>query len=218
MAPKIDHLVLASADLAELTTHFTGTTGISPVAGGAHPAWGTHNALVGLGEAQYLELIAPQPGKTGPWARQFRNFHEPTLAGWCVRVANLAQIADVAHAYGCRTRTMAGSRRTTDGMLLEWELLFLSHPELNPALPFFINWGDTPHPASTLETEITLHSLEIATPGAEELTELLTAINIKGVAVSERADTELTAVLTGPQGTFSLEGTLPASFSLASEE
>lgn len=218
MAPKIDHLVLASTDLAELTKYFAGTTGVSPVAGGAHPAWGTHNALVSLGEAQYLELIAPQPGKTGSWARQFRNFHEPTLAGWCVRAANLARVADAAHAYGCRTRMMAGSRRTTDGIMLEWELLFLSHPELNPALPFFINWGDTLHPASTLEAEITLHSMEIATPGAEGLIELLAAISIEGVATTEQADTQLTAVLTGPQGTFSLEGVLPASFSLASEE
>lgn len=218
MAVEIDHIVLANTNLAELIKYFTDASGISPAPGGAHPAWGTHNALVKLSATQYLELIAPQPGKTGPWARQFKNFHEPTLAGWCVRAANLAQIANAAHAYGCRTRKMAGSRRTTDGTLLEWELLFLSHPKLNPALPFFINWGDTPHPASTLEAGIALQSFSIATPGADELTELLAAVDITGVAIDEQPDTAFTAAFTGSQGAFSLQGVLPAGFSLASEE
>jgi hypothetical protein len=56
---RLDHLVLATPDLAATVADFTERTGIAPVAGGAHVGLGTRNYLVSLGGSRYLEIIGP---------------------------------------------------------------------------------------------------------------------------------------------------------------
>jgi hypothetical protein len=45
----LDHLVLATPDLAATVAHFTERTGVEPAPGGAHVGLGTRNHLVSLG-------------------------------------------------------------------------------------------------------------------------------------------------------------------------
>lgn len=211
----IDHLVLAGPDLPALQHSFAATSGAHAAPGGEHPAWGTHNALVGLGECQYLELIAPNPGKTGPWARQFAAFTKPTLAGWCVRSSDLPEVGAQAEALGAETRLMNGSRTTPTGETLSWQLLFLSHSELNPVLPFFINWGATTHPAQELRAAGALREFSIGHSNAQLARQFFTALNIGNVAVHSTAEPTLRATLRTPISEVVLLGVLPVSFALS---
>ncbi|MCO6490990.1 MAG: VOC family protein, partial [Phaeodactylibacter sp.] len=56
-----------------------------------------------------------------------------------------------------------------DGSGLRWRL---TSPQANPAdgiIPFFIDWGDTPHPAGSLPSGGTLLALEARHPEAERV-------------------------------------------------
>ena len=59
-AAAIDHLVIAAETLAEGVAWVEDRLGIACSGGGAHPAMGTHNRLIRLGDL-YLEVIAIEP-------------------------------------------------------------------------------------------------------------------------------------------------------------
>ena len=48
---KIDHAVLAVADLNDAAQRLRARTGLASIPGGRHPAWGTENRIVPLGAA-----------------------------------------------------------------------------------------------------------------------------------------------------------------------
>ena len=62
LASRIDHLVVATASLAEGVQWCEKTLGITPGPGGEHPLMGTHNRLISVASPAfplaYLEIIA----------------------------------------------------------------------------------------------------------------------------------------------------------------
>ena len=50
----IDHLVYTAPSLGEGIAEIESIFGITPVIGGQHPQYSTHNALLSLGDSTYL--------------------------------------------------------------------------------------------------------------------------------------------------------------------
>jgi hypothetical protein len=64
----IDHITITAPTLAAGITFVREALGVEPQPGGEHPRMGTHNRLLRLGEARFLEviaidLVAPGPGR-----------------------------------------------------------------------------------------------------------------------------------------------------------
>jgi len=180
----IDHLVYASDDLPRAAALVARTLGVTPEPGGSHVGRGTHNELLSLGGATYLEIIGPDPSQPRPDAPRPFGIDElsaPALVAWCVRPQRpLGDIVTEARAAGIEFGNVAAmSRRRPDGVLLQWEL---TQPQLDGplgrALPFIIDWGHAAHPSDTLAPAVRLLGLDVYTPDPSLLR---TALDIVGV-------------------------------------
>ncbi len=170
--PELDHLIFASADLDAGVRHIADLTGAEPVPGGPHPGIGTRNALLTFDDRTYFEIIAVDPGQPDP--AQPRPFGlddagGPSLAGYAIHPTADETIDEVAarlRAAGFDPGPVAGMKRVRpDGTELSWRLT--SAVGARPAdgmVPFVIDWGTTPSPATTLPSMGSLDRVEVAHP------------------------------------------------------
>ena len=142
----IDHVLIATRDLATAASQMEARYGLASIAGGLHPGWGTENRIVPLGET-YLELVSvvdeteATQSAFGRWVASGARFLLLPI-GWAVRTE---QIDSVARRLGLSIR--AGSRRTPAGDLLQWRSAGVEEVAAESSLPFFIDWhAGTPHP------------------------------------------------------------------------
>ncbi|MFP6834932.1 MAG: VOC family protein, partial [Pseudomonadales bacterium] len=149
MTLAIDHLMWGAPDLAQGMAQAQQLFGVEPAPGGAHPGLGTRNALLGLGDCVYLEIIAPDPEQNlhGTLGERLPKLDRCALVTWAAGCGNLSGLADTGAALGMAVRgPVRTQRRTPSDNVLEWELLFLGGHEFPSLIPFFIDWLDTPHP------------------------------------------------------------------------
>jgi hypothetical protein len=171
---EFDHLIVAGPKLLELTAACHAHTGVAADPGGRHLGNGTHNALVGWGPARYLELLAPDPAQAGgPFAEGIAHLQAPTSHTWCARAGSAEAIAACIEGAGLRVRRMPLSRVRPDGVRLTWELFFADGHAYGPLVPFFIDWGDVPHPAGGLRAQMQVDALQLRHPDAAGLRGLL---------------------------------------------
>ncbi|MFJ4471845.1 VOC family protein [Streptomyces sp. NPDC089424] len=177
----LDHLVLATPDLAATVAEFTRRTGVTPAAGGSHVGRGTRNHLVGLGGTGYLEIIGPDPEQTGPAGVApfgVGALPAPRTLTWAISPPDLDAAVAAARERGYDPGTpRAMSRRTPGGTLLRWRLT--DGPAAHPSglVPFLIDWGATRHPSATGLPVTPLLSLTATAPDPGEIGPLLAALD-----------------------------------------
>jgi Glyoxalase-like domain len=197
--PALDHIIVRVSSLERGMASFAALTGVWAVRGGQHPGRGTENALVSLGDGHYLELLAPiNPDKNAAADSSLR------LGGWALHTRDLTGVLQRLEKGGFQmTPARPGSRRTTEGKLLEWRSADLVAPALEMA-PFLIEWGaGTPHPSTTSPTGCQLGSVEVESPQAARLGAYLREIGYQG-QVRQAASARSQVVLTCPKGRVTL--------------
>jgi hypothetical protein len=178
----VDHLVYATTDLDRGITELERVLGVRASPGGQHPIWGTRNALVALGSSSYLEIIAPDPDHSSP--SQGRPFGLEALAssrlvGWAAKGSGLTNFRDAAAQHGVELgRVLSGSRKQADGTVLTWKLTDLRCVVADGIVPFFIDWGKSPHPALVASRGATLVDLCAEHPDAEHVLRMLRVLAI----------------------------------------
>lgn len=202
---QLDHILWASSDLETGTQQMAERLGVAPSVGGRHPGFGTCNSLLSLGEQVYLEIIAPDPSQDlkGTRGARLAALKQPKILTYAVRCFDMAKVEKLVMKAGLETKgAIAMSRKQPDGHLLEWQVLrIINHPYAD-FLPFFINWGNTPHPAQTTPKGCELLEFSVAYTN-DLLLEVYRALEI-GVAISLEAESRFQALLKTPKGALSL--------------
>ena len=193
--PPVDHLVWGGPALEPEIDRLEALTGIRAAIGGRHPAEGTHNALLRLGPAMYLELISPDPSQPSPGKPRWFDLDSltgPRLVTWAAKAG-----------LGGRADARSGRRELADGRTLSW---LLTYPRMHPGdglVPFLIDWGRSPHPADTAPAGLRLIELRAEHPDPGSIRILLGKL---GLVLDIRAarTPALIAVLETPRGTAEL--------------
>ncbi len=149
---RLDHILIGAPDLDSAIVWWEKLTGVDPTLGGAHEGHGTHNALVSLGEHVYLELLAPDldqpPGS--PLRDSLAALESPRPVGWCFSSDDLDQTQRNLSGGEIEWHPVPMSRVMPNGERVAWKLLIPASPQ-NPALPFVIDWEETPRPTELPE-------------------------------------------------------------------
>lgn len=205
MAP-LDHLVLAVPSLDAGTNAVATATGAVPVFGGRHMGLGTMNQLVGLEGSAYLELITRDPDQPGgALADAVGSPVAPRLLTWACRSTNAHDVVSAARAAGLVAEATAMARARADGVVLRWTLVAIGGHPFAGAVPFFIDWQDSPHPTSMLAPELRLVSMVMETPDVAGLGQIHDALGVQ-VELAEAVTANLAVVLAGPLGHLALSG------------
>ncbi len=142
---EIDHIVVGASSLEAGAAWLLQHLGVSPQKGGVHEGFGTHNMLLGLGPACYMEIIAPDPGQPNPpHPRPFDLDNpgvktmleaEPRLLAWVARTAALDTITAKLGPRGGEVKEM----RRGD---LHWRMAFPpQQQDMDNLIPALIQWN-----------------------------------------------------------------------------
>ena len=226
MQARLDHLVIAAASLDEGVAWCEATLGVTPAPGGAHPLMGTHNRLLAIASdafpQSYIEIIAIDREATPRRAAGLRRWFDfddaalqvglarngPHLIHFVARVDDARaalQALSHEHTHLDRGPLIEASRDTPAGRL-EWQITVRDDGQrlFYGALPTLIQWGAV-HPVDSLPASgISLRSLHLTHPRADDLATALKAIGLMDMNVLAGAP-NLVAVLDTPSGPVTLE-------------
>ncbi|WP_085505057.1 VOC family protein [Thalassobacillus devorans] len=164
-----DHLVIAADQPEEEQNHFEEKYGIRGFRGGRHETWGTYNYLAHLKNHSYLEWIGIEDKETArksdnPLIKQLVHSLSVNQKGpiqFALRTNDMDQFLDYWDKEGIPYKgPFPGSRKKTDGTLLQWRMLF---PDIQShSLPFLIEWEGNNRPDdSHLISNTSFTSIEV---------------------------------------------------------
>ena len=199
----VDHLVYATPELQVGIDRIESVLGVRATPGGQHPGRGTRNALISLGPATYLEIIGPDPEQPTPaQPRPFGidDLKEPRLMAWAAKGMELEHVASNAGRGGVKLgEVISGSRRRADGVVLSWRYTDPRTVVAGGIVPFFIDWGKTPHPASTATQGALLIGLRGEHPDSEQVQKTLGRLGLD-LRVQPGRRAALIATVSAPRG------------------
>lgn len=203
----LDHLVYATPDLDATIAQVEQLFSVRAAIGGQHPGWGTKNALLSLGPKAYLEIMGPDPGQPEP--KQPRPFgmdamSKPRLVSWVARTEDIQSVIDKAKRQELDLGELQEkSRKKPDGSVLKWTMTDLRKNRKDGTIPYFINWGDSEHPAESSPKGCRLIKLEVFHPDAKRVNALLRNLGIDLQAGP--GSVALRATIESPKGQIVLE-------------
>jgi catechol 2,3-dioxygenase-like lactoylglutathione lyase family enzyme len=206
----LDHILLGCSDLDRGIEFFERHTGVRAVIGGVHPGRGTRNALLSLGELQYLEIISIDPAQdkvadfSAPLVHKLKSLKTPTLVGWAAHPGNLDEFAKTLKASDIAfDGPRNGSRARPDGKLLKWKTVNLADDH-NGVLPFFIEWDSSSvHPSQDAPAGCRLEFFSIADPDPVRMTKTCKLLALS-VPIVHGNKSELRARIVGTKGALEL--------------
>lgn len=204
MSPcRIDHITVTAPSLAVGAAFVRNALGVSPQNGGEHPRMATHNLLLQLGDALFLEVIAANPS-AGQAARprwfaldSLSPQSAATLATWVVRTDDIHATVSAA------TETLGNIEPMSRGSL-DWLITIPADGSLplDGVAPSLIEWHCDEHPASKLDDQgLSLVKLELFHPEPGRIAKLLQSLALEApVSILAGPVPRLVAHIQTPRG------------------
>jgi hypothetical protein len=203
---EIDHLVVTAPDLASGAELVHSALGVAMSPGGEHPRMGTHNLVLKLGPAVYLEVIAKNPAAPDPGRPRWFELDRgapPRLATWAVHTTDIRATA------GAASELVGDVERMTRGNL-NWQMTIRADGGLGLGglVPAILEWPAGAHPAARMpDSECALVRVEAFHPEPPRVTALLASIGFAGpLTVAAGSPPRLVAWVETPAGTRSIGG------------
>ena len=179
---RLDHIAITAPDLDRGVAYVSDILGVAPAGGGEHPLMATHNRLLRLGDAAYLEVIAPNPAMVMASSlaarRRWFELDEQTPATLPRLAAWVASSDDLRAATAGASEPLGEIEQLTrDGM--RWEMIVPRDGGLvlGGAAPLVIQWGSGGRTLTRLaDTGCRLRRLELRHPDAPRVEALLRSI------------------------------------------
>ena len=165
---RLDHLAVSARSLDEGVAVIEAALGVTMAGGGKHPAMGTHNRLLSLGDL-YLEVIAVDPAAPAPdrprWFDLDRFTGPPRLTTWIAATGDMdAALAEGPPGWGDPMALARGDYRWQMAVPQDGRLPF------DGTCPALIQWHGTLHPAAALpDLGLRLNRLTVTHPKAPAL-------------------------------------------------
>ena len=202
----LDHITVAANSLAEGVAYVEQAIGVPMSGGGEHPLMATHNKFLRLGEALFLEVIAPDPGGRASRPRWFA-LDDPRTSDALSRSPKLmvwvARTSDIVASLSAMPQAARPAITVTRGDLA-W--LISVPPDgsmpFDGAFPTLIQWPQGVHPAARLpDLGCSLVELEVRHPDAGLIQSSLQGF-LDDSRISFRTDAtpSLKAVIRTPSG------------------
>ena len=205
---NIDHFVYAVPNLEEARDYLENLLGVRPCLGGRHPEYGTHNAQLSLGSEIYLEIMAPDPEINLSERKPLfgsNGFDRARLAAWLIRSRSIGRLLTLVTKAGFQYgRVEFGRRVKPDGSIVSWELTDPSVMVLSGAVPFLIDWKNTPHPARSAPNAGKLVGFKIVHPDPLRVRKALSALSLE-IEVDQGDRFQLVARILGAKGEIVLQ-------------
>ena len=202
--PAVDHLVVACPDPDEGVAWVEALLGVSAESGGRHEGLGTRNALIGLGARSYLEIVGVDPDQPEPALPRWfgiDGLDGPRLVTWATPRSDLEEVVrDAVAAAVDLGEVAAGARARPDGSELRWRFTDPRADRMGGVVPFFIDWGVSPHPGDALPATCTLTELRAEHPDPTRVAEILARLDVP-LGVTAGTAPSLVARIDAPAGT-----------------
>lgn len=179
--------------------------GVRPVFGGYHATQGTKNALVNLNDGCYLELLAIDAANKDIKPPRWMGVDVLTknqLTRVALKSDKLQEDSILLKEHNAEMGNITkGLRKTTNGNILQWELIMpLATPEVE-IVPFLIDWSKSEIHPSNYMANMGCELVEIyAThPNPEKYKDILEFLNFN-IRVEINKEITLKAILKTPLG------------------
>ncbi len=185
MPSAIDHLVIGCADLGRGSVWLERFLGVSLSGVGEHAHMGTHNRLLSLGPACYLELIALRPDAPDPLVPRWfgldtedvqeRIAQRPRLIGWVARTNDIEHVVE-------KTGGILGEVHDMSRGDFRWRISIPDDgfPIEGGLIPHLIQWDGSGHPCDRLSDQgCRLSWMEAAHPNPPKVQYLLSEIGLE---------------------------------------
>ncbi|MFN6925049.1 MAG: VOC family protein [Tabrizicola sp.] len=195
---RLDHVAVSAERLEDGAAAVQAVLGVPMTGGGTHPAMGTHNRLLSLGDL-YLEVIAIDPEAPAPdqprWFDLDRFSGPPRLTNWIVACDDMeAALRHGPSGWGSPMQLARGD--------YHWQMAVPQSGRLpfDNLFPALISWQGMLHPAPALPDHgLRLARLEVSHPDAQALRAALPTLTDPRVAIGV-GPPALRAVIDTPNG------------------
>lgn len=180
-ACQVDHITVTAPTLASGVQYVEEALGVPLQPGGEHPRMGTHNRLLRLGDAMFLEVIAVNPAAARPPRPRWFALDElaadaaPRLATWVARTRAI-------RATPPELLAVVGAVEPMSRGELNWLITFPADGSLplGGAAPSLIEWASPEHPASRMvERGCSLLGFTVLHPEPARVVAVLRALGLE---------------------------------------